>query len=61
MRVPVSIESTTTGYSAHARLGGGLVVATGGSRDDTLERMQEAILLHLDVGTPGGEVVELEV
>jgi len=47
MRYLIIIERTGNGWSAHAPDLPGCVAA-GGSRDETVELMREAIQMHLD-------------
>ena len=56
MRYTIVIERTTTNYSAYVPDLPGCV-ATGATRDETIEAMSEAIRLHIESLRRRGEAV----
>ena len=56
MKILIVIEPTATGYSAYSPDLPGCV-ATGGTREETLQRMREAISIHLKGLREDGEPI----
>lgn len=56
MRFIVLLEKTPTGYNAHVPDLRGCVAA-GGTREETLELIREAIALHLEAMRQNGETL----